>query len=184
MVIRQPGHENPKFKLHFEIFMSTIAKSCDFLPVEADYLSKEARAELADHTKTAWLAADAQAKAAEVAMNFGKLIRVIDEKELKSLLSKAAEAQAALRCIEGLAEGAQVPQECWAALTKSPWTDRVNKQKVRDLRRMLRVPRSGYYFKESDSSVGDRSSSSWPSRTFFVFFFTPSHFLTFCFSSF
>ena len=94
----------------------------------------------------------------------------MDETELKSLLSKAAEAQAALRCIEGLAEGALVPQECWAALTKSPWTDRVNKQKALELRRMLRVPRSGY-FKESDSSVGDRSSSSWPSRTFFVFFF-------------
>ena len=173
-MIRQPGHENPNFKLHFEFFMSTIAKSCDFLPVEAavceetqaDYLSKEAREKLAEHTKTAWLAADAQAKATEVARQFRQLIRVMDETELKSLMSKAAEAQAALECIEALAEGAVVPQAYWAALTKSPWTDRVNKQKVRDLRRMLRVPRSGNYFKESDSSVGDHGIVSNPSSTF------------------
>ena len=156
------------------VFMATIAESCAFLPIEAavceetqaDYLSKEAREKLADHTKTAWLAADAQAKAAEVARNLSQLIRVIDENELKSLLSKAAEAQAALRCIEALAEGAVVPQAYWAALTKSEWTDRVNKQNVGKLRRMLRVPRTEYYFKESDSSVGDHGIVSNPSSPF------------------
>jgi hypothetical protein len=146
--------------------MSTIVKTSAFeaaLRAECpSFLNKEACKILAENHAIAKLAAKLQVKADDVREQLSVLIRRVSKAELKELMGKAKAAHVSLACIMARNEEDPVSAEDWGNLTKTR-KDQPTKKDVMNLRKMLRVPRHPYYFKESDTSVEDNGIVSNPS---------------------